>query len=360
MAEEAHMAVNSAPVASVGPELLVTEVIPFTADDGMALNFHRVRGPSEPSRGPVILVHGAGVRGDIFRAPEPVNIVNALVADGWDVWLENWRASIEVPPNHWDLDQAAVFDHPAAVRHILAATGAKSLKALIHCQGSSSFAYSAVSGLLPEVDTIVSNAMSLHPIVPNWSKFKLNHVVPRLTAALPFVDPHWGAKPPRRWLERALVRLVALTHLECRNDVCKLVSFIYGSGHPALWRHENLSAATHEWLKNEFGPVPLTFFEHMAKCVRMGKLMPLGKVEGLPPDPLGGPPATNARFVLLAGKLNRCFLPESQHKTFSYLDFYQPGYHRVRDLPGYGHLDVFMGRYAARDTFPLILEELAT
>jgi hypothetical protein len=360
MAKEAHMTLNPAPIASVDPESLVTEVIRFTADDGMALNLHRVRGPSEPSRGPVILVHGAGVRGDIFRAPEPVNIVNALVADGWDVWLENWRASIEVAPNPWDLDQAAVFDHPAAVRHIVEATGAKSLKALIHCQGSSSFAYSAVSGLLPEVDTIVSNAMSLHPIVPNWSRFKLSHVVPRLTTLLPFVDPHWGAERPRRWLERAFVRLVALTHLECHNDVCKMVSFTYGSGRPALWRHENLSAATHEWLKSEFGPVPLTFFEHMAKCVRMGKLMPLGKVEGLPPDPLGGPPATDARFVLLAGEMNRCFLPESQHRTFEYLDFYRPGYHRVRDIPGYGHLDVFMGRYAARDIFPQILEELAT
>jgi hypothetical protein len=27
-------------------------------------------------------------------------------------------------------------------------------------------------------------------------------------------------------------------------------------------------------------------------------------------------------------------------------------------LPGYGHLDVFIGKDAARDVFPLMLEEL--
>ena len=37
--------------------------VPFTAGDGMALNLINVRGSAAPSKGPVILVHGAGVRG---------------------------------------------------------------------------------------------------------------------------------------------------------------------------------------------------------------------------------------------------------------------------------------------------------
>ena len=36
----------------------------------------------------------------------------------------------------------------------------------MHCQGSTSFAMSAAAGLLPEVSTIVSNAVSLHPRHP--------------------------------------------------------------------------------------------------------------------------------------------------------------------------------------------------
>src|SRR5205085_10053747 len=47
-----------------------TEVVPFTAADGMPLNLHHVTGERPASRGPVLLVHGAGVRANIFRAPE--------------------------------------------------------------------------------------------------------------------------------------------------------------------------------------------------------------------------------------------------------------------------------------------------
>ena len=102
------------------------EVIPFIAGDGRAGNvLHVVRSsaegtsPGAPGRGPVLLVHGAGVRANIFRAPVPVTIVDALLDDGFDVWLENWRASIDLRPSQWTLDQAAVFDHPAAVRTVL-------------------------------------------------------------------------------------------------------------------------------------------------------------------------------------------------------------------------------------------------
>ena len=83
--------------------------VPFTAGDGRPLDVINVRGTSEPTRSPVLLVHGAGVRASIFRAPVRQNIVDALIEHGYDVWLENWRASIDFEPNPWTLDQAALF-----------------------------------------------------------------------------------------------------------------------------------------------------------------------------------------------------------------------------------------------------------
>jgi hypothetical protein len=74
---------------------------------------------------------------------------------------------------------------------------------------------------------------------------------------------------------------------------------------------------------------------------------------------VAGPPATDARFVLLAGEENKCFLPASQERTYAYLDGYQPGYHALHVLARYGHLDMFLGRDAHRDVFPLIVEELS-
>ncbi len=342
------------------PELLTTTTVEFTAGDGMALNMQRVRGHAEPWRGPVLLVPGAGVRANLFRAPERENIVDALVADGWDVWLENWRASIDVAANEWNLDEAAVFDHPFAVRRIIEETGADTVKAVIHCQGSSSFALSAVAGLVPQVDTIVSNAMSLHPIVPRWSRIKLSHLVPRLARALPYVDPRWGDRDhkPDGWLAKAMVAAVRVSHRECTNLPCRMISFTYGAGFPALWSHENLSKRTHDWLRDEFGPVPMTFFKQMAASMRAGRLVPTGRFRELPVDLLSRPPQTDARIALIAGKDSRCFLPASQERSFEYLEKHRPGNQSLGILPGYGHLDMFLGRYAARDVFPHILAKL--
>jgi hypothetical protein len=332
-------------------------VVPFTAGDGFPLNLIHVRGRQPPSRGPVLLVHGAGVRANLFRAPTETNLVDALIAAGYDVWLENWRASIDFPPNLWTLDQAAVYDHPQAVNKVLEETGAETVKAVIHCQGSTSFAMSAVAGLVPAVDTIVSNAVSLHPIVPRWSRWKLNVAVPVVRRLTSYLDCQWGTHPPHvtAWL---ISRCVQLTHRECGNPVCKMVSFTYGSGFPALWRHEHLDDATHEWLKGEFAHVPLRFFQQMARCVRRGRLIAFENLPGLPADFAAQRPATSARFAFFAGAQSGCFLPESQVTSHAYLSSFRPDYHTLHVLPDYSHLDVFIGRHAARDVFPLILSEL--
>lgn len=337
---------------------LETTVVPFEAGDGMALNLHHVTGTgSVPTRGPVILVHGAGVRADIFRPPGQVTIVEALIGAGYDVWLENWRGSADVAPNEWNLDAAAVHDHPAAVSTVLESTGASSLKAVVHCQGSTSFCLAAVAGLLPQVTTIVSNAVALHPRLPTLARAKLALGTPVMARLTPYLDPGWALRPDR-WWQGAMARAVAAVHPECDNGVCNMVSFTYGVGNPTLWSHENLSEEVHEWISGQFAWVPLSFFAQISRSVARGHLVPVGDL-GLPISPVAGPPLTEARFALFAGRMNGCFLAESQEATFAFLDGHQPGYHSLHVVDGYGHLDMFLGTDAHLDVFPLILEELA-
>lgn len=338
------------------PELQ-ERLVPFTAADGFPLNLIRVFGREPPRRGPVLLVHGAGVRANVFRAPTETNLVDALVAEGYDVWLENWRASIDFPPNPWTLDQAALYDHPRAVQKVVEETGAQTIKAVIHCQGSTSFAMSAVAGLVPQVDTIVTNAVSLHPIVPRWSRWKLNRGAPVVRWLTSYLDCQWGVHAPHL-TGRLISFFVRLSHRECDNPVCKMVSFTYGSGAPALWRHEHLDEPTHEWLKDEFAHVPLQFFQQMARCVNRGHLVAVEGLVGLPADFVAQTPRTAARFAFFAGARSGCFLPESQVRSHAYLASFRKDYHTLHVLPDYGHLDVFIGQHAARDVFPLILAEL--
>lgn len=331
------------------------QIIEFRADDGRLCNLIHMRGTREPTRGPVLLVHGAGVRANIFLPPNEHNFVTALLDHGYDVWLENWRASIDLPRCDWTLDEAALYDHPAAVRTVVELSGASSIKAVVHCQEATSFMLAAVAGLVPEVSTIVSNAVSLHPQVSWISRQKGRYAVPLIGKLTPELNPQWG-RHAEGAVPRALRMLVKLTHHECANEVCRFSSFTYGTGFPVLWRHENLSEPTHAWISGEFGSVPLSFFRQMSRCLEEGHLV--SRLEGLPASATAARPRTSARIAFVAGELNNCFKWQSQQASFDWFERHHPNYHSLQILAGYGHLDVFIGKHADRDTFPVLIAEL--
>ena len=62
--------------------------------------------------------------------------------------------------------------------------------------------------------------------------------------------------------------------------------------------------------------------------------------------------------MFLAGAASRCFLPASQTRSFEYFDRIRPNYHKLYCCRSTGHLDVFIGKDATRDVFPIILSEL--
>ncbi|MCC5938178.1 MAG: esterase [Lunatimonas sp.] len=330
------------------------DTIPFQALDGFSCNLKHYVTKNPTPKGPVLLVHGAGVRSNIFNPPAEQNIIHMLSDAGYDVWLENWRASIDLEPNEWDLDQVAHFDHPAAVQKVLECTGHSELKAIVHCQGSTSFMISAALGLLPQVKVIISNAVSLHPVIPRFSVFKLSVLLPIVGTMFDYLDPSWGLGAPD-FKSKMIKKLVKATHWEADTTVGKMVSFTYGSGMPALWELENLDKKTMDWIQYEFAHVPLTFFRHIRSCVREGVLKPS---DGSGMEYQVTPPQTEARIVLFAGEKNKCFLAESQKRTFEYLDKLNPGFHQLYLLDEYSHLDVFFGKNAHIDVFPKMIAEL--
>lgn len=334
-----------------------------TTNDGKRLSLSRLYSSSESNPEPVLLVHGAGVRSKIFSpprdtGPDAENIDELLASKGFDVWKLDWRASIDQEPNTWTLDEAAVLDYPATVKYILQQTDKDSIKALVHCQGSTSFMLSLVAGLLPEVSTVVSNAVSLHPVVPRLAYYKALYGVPVLKHLLTYVNPQWGIHAPSGW-PKVLDYFVRATHHECNNPVCKWSSFVYGAGFPTLWSHENLDDVTHHWLQGEFAHVPMSFFSQMSRSIKAGHILTTGRYQELPDSVVEQAPKTDARIVLLAGEFNDCFTPESQKRSFDFLDGHAPGRHSFYQLSGYGHLDVFIGKDAPRDIFPLIVDELS-
>lgn len=329
------------------------EIIPFTSRDGFECNLWHLKNDSATPRGQVLLLHGAGVGANIFNPPNEKNLLDALAEAGYDVWLENWRGSIVCKTNEWDLDAAANNDHPVAVSEVCRITGAKNIKAIIHCQGSTSFMISAVKGLVPQVTTVVTNAVSLHPVVPDFSEFKLNFLVPIVGSMTHYLNPHWGDDAPD-FKAKMFRAIVELTHWEHDTTVGKFVSFTYGSGMPALWELYNLTDETKEWIRNEFGNVPLTFFNHIKKCVKAGALVSKDAVVNY----ASFKPKTDARFIFFAGRKNKCFKSESQEISFRYFNSIRSDFHQLHLYDMYSHLDIFLGKNSYDEIFPVMIQEL--
>jgi hypothetical protein len=171
------------------------------------------------------------------------------------------------------------------------------------------------------------------------------------------VDPQWTARAPAA-INRGLALFSTVGRGHCDSDVCRSANYFYGVGGDVLWHHSNLDHDTHEWGAREWGFCPTSFFKQMGSCAAAGHLVPTGKVAGLPESVIDRKPQTDARFTFIAGSENTCFLAASQERTHAYFDELAPGRHRLRLLPGYTHLDVFLGREAHRDVFPLIVEAL--
>lgn len=329
------------------------DVHPFAAIDGFKCNLLRLKNNNNITRGPVLLVHGAGVRANTFNPPNEKTLIQCLAEAGYDVWLENWRGSIECEPNQWDLDIVSENDHPAAVREVCRLTGTTSIKAIIHCQGSTSFTLSAIKGLVPQVSTIVSNAVSLHPIIPSFARFKLNVFLPLIALISKELNPQWGNKAPD--LKSKFFRTLAqLTHWEKDTIVGKLVSFTYGAGFPALWELDNLTEETKQWIRNEFGFVPISFFNHIKKGVKEGALVSADSKVNYSKEK----PQTNARFAFFAGKLNKCFCYQSQVNSFNFFNSMKSDFHTLHLYDTYSHLDIFYGKNSHKDIFPEMIKEI--
>jgi poly(3-hydroxyalkanoate) synthetase len=112
----------------------MTEIHTVTTEDGIELRLTRRNGGA---KGPVLVVHGAGVHSGMFTLPTVEESFAPYLADhGYDTWLLDWRASTLLPLRQFTLDDSARYDFPAAVDAIRGVTKAKTVQAVVHCAGA--------------------------------------------------------------------------------------------------------------------------------------------------------------------------------------------------------------------------------
>ena len=351
-------------------------IVPFTVPDlDFPLNLHRLRRlddhgePVAPTLGPVLLVPGSGVRAEMYYGqPVGPSCAEHLLGLGYDVWVESWRASIDLPPNDYTLDHAAMIDHPRAVQTILGVREQEgdarpTLKAVVHCQGSISFMMAAVAGQIDDrVTHIVSSAVSLFIDVTESTWLKQRLAMPLVGSLFEGLDAQWGIRPIT---PAAAVFAAGAKRMErrCGNPSCQVANFMYGSGWDVLFRHVDddgvtpwVADAVHEWTGREVGYTPLSLIRQVAESSRHGYVVPSASPPpGTPPAYLATRPETEAQITFIAGDHNNMFRWQGQLRAHEFFeDTGRTGQTDFVALPGFGHLDTFWAHRAPDVSFKVI------
>ncbi len=330
------------------------ELHPFLTSDGVELLLTRYRGGD---KGPVILVHGAGVSSGIFSTDLiDTNLLEYLYAHGYDVWLFDFRVSIALAASgqRSNGDQVASIDHPEAVALIRSVTGAPTIQAVVHCYGSNTFFMAMLAGL-EGVRSIVCSQVATDLVCPPLTKLKTGLHLPGLLDKLgvesmsAYVDSNAGWKSR---LYDDLLRFVPVPKGEsCHSEVCHRITFLYS----LLYQHAQLNERTHDNLHELFGVGNIATFEHLAEMVRQEQVV----------DHTGGdvylPHLDRLKLPIrfIQGAENRCYLPASTERSFQRLcQVNGPDLYDRHLVPGFGHIDCIFGKRAIEEVYPLILEHL--
>ncbi len=330
------------------------EIFPFVTADGVRLLLTRYRGGA---KGPVILSHGLGVSSRIFSMDTiETNLLEFLYAHGYDVWLFDYRASIELPPSagRFDGDDIAKYDYPAAVAKVREVTTSATVQLVVHCFGATTFLMAMLRGL-PGVRSVVCSQVATHLVCPPMTRLKSSLYLPQLLdkvgvdslTAYTDSDANWFS----RLYDRVLDAFPEDREEKCDSAVCHRITFMYS----LPYEHDQLNTPTHDALHEMFGVSNIDVLEHMAVMVRAGGLRTASDEDIYLPhlERLAVP------ITFIHGEENGCFLPESTAKTLEILQQRNGrNLYRRHVVPDYGHNDCMFGRRASRDVYPLILEHL--
>jgi cholesterol oxidase len=330
------------------------QVAYFKASDGVGLRLTRYQGGA---KGPVILSHGLGVSSLIFSIDTiETNLLEYLYAHGYDVWLLDYRNSIELPAATQQAsgDDVATKDYPAAVSKVLELTGAKSVQMVVHCWGSTTFFMAMLAGL-KGVRSAVASQIATQIRAPLATHLKTGLHQPSFLKAVGIDNLTAYADNREGLLSRVYDAGLKLYPLElknrCTNATCHRITFMYAP----LYEHANLNEATHNNLHEMFGVANMRAFQHLAILTNTGHLVDFGGGEVYLPhlDRLAIP------ISFIHGELNECFLPESTEITMNDLSKANGSkLYQRHVIPGYGHIDCIYGKNAAKDVYPFVLEHL--
>eukprot|EP00163_Fabomonas_tropica_P020545 TRINITY_DN36408_c0_g1_i1.p1 TRINITY_DN36408_c0_g1~~TRINITY_DN36408_c0_g1_i1.p1 ORF type:complete len:1346 (+),score=395.84 TRINITY_DN36408_c0_g1_i1:227-4264(+) len=333
-------------------------------DDDVRLRLMRYKGGS---KGPVLLIHGLSL-GSNQHSWDGVetNMVEFLVAKGYDVWNYDWRCShyLETQHNQWNMDDVARFDHPAAINKILQKTGASSVQVVAQCVGSITIDMSLLGGWLDpkNIRSKVNFSSAVHYEVIPYRELRAGVYQPEILAALGIDGAYSDSDThvPKQWKEKMFHEVLDfLTKVEihlpkedqCDSTTCHRLTYLWG----LIWEHGNLNDETHTYQHELFGFACINMFRHLATVVRKGHAVDHHGDDVY----MKGAKNMDLPTLLIGGAKNRTWLPSGLEKTYAWLT-QDNGFKDIhlKLIDGYGHNDASLGKNAMVDVFPFVSDFL--
>jgi len=338
---------------------------PFTTADKLGLSLLRFL--RKPCDDVVVIIHGLTTSSDMYIMPEHYNLVQYLLDHGFtDVWTLDFRMSNRHPynlrRNRFNMDDIALFDYPPAFDTVRRQCGPNTrIHVICHCLGSVSFMMSLFGKATTGISSVISNSVSLTPRIPTWSRIKgaLGPLLIEYVLGLEYVNPYWRREAG--WgMGKLFSYMVSAVHHECDVPECHMLSFMWGTGFPALYKHENLLDVTHKRGGDLYGGVSVHYYRHVMKMVSANntavKYAPGdSKYKSLPDDYLSYAKDINTPVLFITGEQNHVFT-DSNIVCHERLQKIVPGRHELHVFPNYGHQDVFMGKNNHVDVFPRLIK----
>ncbi|KAF1960770.1 FAD/NAD(P)-binding domain-containing protein [Byssothecium circinans] len=313
---------------------------------------------------PILFIPGASVDDQIFSLPTiQTNTIDYFTGLGYKCYVPTLRFGVSQEARKGYTAYDARFDVKAAMEFVRQEERNRQFYVVCHCLGSIATGMALLTGT---VESKWICGMTCSQVFTHLRFGEINKIKSR-TQALQvvykaFAGPWFptDSSPTSSLFQRLVDQLLRLypvgTRGElCNSTVCHRGSLVFGR----LWTHSKLNHATHRHLSTFFGGIHMNFLSHLTQ---MGSTPPhhsrsnLPKFEDLVEEPGNLDRLTGLKIQFLSGGANVVFDPWSTSESYDLLRhrFGTEDYERVV-VPGYGHLDTWMGKDSFVDVFPRVL-----
>ncbi|KAL1870800.1 hypothetical protein VTK73DRAFT_2429 [Phialemonium thermophilum] len=351
--------------------------IAIYASDGVCTRMHIWEPTAYPDNDKkniknLFMIPGAAVDHQIYALPTiPFNAVNYFTRAGYRVFVTVHRIGQLIVAENLYTTYDARLDLRACLEYIRKEYGPAKVYTIAHCMGSVAFSAGLLDGTIP-ADWILGVSCSQVFMNPIWNTMNLIKIMASpipLDKLYTWIDGTWfscSTSPDDSLVQRGInqvLRLMPDARRElCNNAACHRTSFVFGR----CWNHRNLNEATHRQIDRFFGGVNMRLLHLLMRQGLEGHVMSNGPLYQDLTTPGNVERLRGIPFLLFVGRDNAVLSPEATERTYEILcDRFGNGtgldddiQYRRRVVPGYGHLDCWMGRNAWKDVYPFVRAEV--